>query len=82
MAAFRACLVCLRSGSARSRRSAPVARAEAEKALADAYRDTDPSVLLARAAGAAAERLGNVQTLTLTPDLLAQFLGKGRGATD
>lgn len=56
------------------------ARAEAAKALVDAYKEADAGVLLARAADTAAGNLGNVQTLSLTPDLVGQLLGTGREA--
>ena len=51
------------------------ARAAAAKALADAYNDADSTVLLARAAQTAAENIGSVESITITPELLTKFLG-------
>lgn len=62
--------------AARGERVLGEAKAAAAKALVDAYADADSSVLLARAAETAAANLGSVEQLTITPDLLAQFLGK------
>lgn len=62
--------------AARTERTLGEARAEAAKALAEAYSSADASVLLARAAETAAANLTSVQQLTITPDLLAQFLGR------
>jgi regulator of protease activity HflC (stomatin/prohibitin superfamily) len=61
--------------SAQSVRVLGSARADAAKALVDAHAKANPTVMLAQAAETAAERLGNVTSLTITPDLLAQFLG-------
>ena len=61
--------------AARGERVLGEARAQAAKALADAYNEADATVLLARAAQTAAENIGSVDSITLTPDLLAQFLG-------
>ncbi len=55
------------------------ARAASAKALVDAHKGADASVLLARAAQTAAGNLGGVQSLTITPDLLSQFLGNKTG---
>lgn len=65
--------------NARSERVLGEARADAAKALANAYTDADATVLLARAAETAAANLRSVQQLTITPDLLAQFLGTRSG---
>lgn len=65
--------------NARSERVLGEARADAAKALANAYTDADATVLLARAAETAAANLHSVQQLTITPDLLAQFLGTRSG---
>jgi hypothetical protein len=55
------------------------ARAKAAKALVEAYNGADASVLLARAAATAAENIGSVGSITITPDMLANFLGGARG---
>jgi len=64
--------------SARSERVSGEARAAAAKALVDAYEGANAQALLAHAAELAAQNLGSVQQLTITPDLLAQFLGAKR----
>lgn len=56
------------------------ARAGAAKALVDAYNGADASVLLARAAETAAQNIGSVGSITITPDMLANFLGSARGS--
>lgn len=65
--------------AARGERVLGEARAQAAKALVDAYSGADSSVLLARAAATAAENIGSVGSITITPDLLANFLGGARG---
>lgn len=55
------------------------ARAQAAKALLDAYNGADPAVLMARAAQTAAANIGSVGSITITPDMLANFLGSARG---
>ena len=68
--------------AARGERVLGEARAESARALAEAYNNADARVLLARAAETAAANLGNVQSLSLTPDLLNQFLGTGATTKD
>ena len=52
------------------------AQAQTAKSLVAAYKGADSAALLTRAAEIAAANLSGVQSLTITPDLLAQFLGK------
>ncbi len=61
--------------AARGERVLGEARASAAKALADAYNEADATVLLARAAQTAAQNLGSVDSITITPDVLTKFLG-------
>lgn len=68
--------------AARGERVLGEARAESARALAEAYNNADPRVLLARAAETAAANLGNVHSLSLTPDLLSKFLGAGSSTED
>jgi len=63
--------------AARAERVLGEAKADAARALVAAHEGASPSVLLAQAADKAAQNLGSVQSLTITPDLLAQFLGRG-----
>ncbi len=65
--------------TARGERVLGEARAQAAKALVEAYNGADASVLLARAAETAAENIGNVNSITITPDMLSNFLGSTRG---
>ncbi len=66
--------------SARGEKVMGEARAQAAKALVDAYNGADASVLLARAAETAAQNIGSVSSITITPDMLANFLGSARGS--
>lgn len=68
--------------AARGERVLGEARADSARALAEAYNNADPRVLLARAAETAAANLGNVHSLSLTPDLLSKFLGAGSSTED
>ena len=68
--------------AARGERVLGEARAESARALAEAYNNADPRVLLARAAETAAANLGNVHSLSLTPDLLSKFVGAGSSTED
>jgi len=65
--------------AARGERVLGEARAQAAKALVEAYNGADASVLLARAAATAAENIGSVGSITITPDMLSNFLGGARG---
>lgn len=65
--------------TARGERVLGEARAQAAKALVEAYNGADASVLLARAAATAAENIGSVGSITITPDMLSNFLGGARG---
>ncbi len=65
--------------AAKAERMLGDARAASAKALVDAHKGADASVLLARAAQTAASNLQSVESLTITPDLLSKFLGSKTG---
>ena len=65
--------------AARGERVLGDARAQAAKALVEAYNGADASALLARAAETAAQNIGSVNSITITPDMLSNFLGGARG---
>ncbi|WP_271077191.1 SPFH domain-containing protein [Aurantiacibacter sp. MUD61] len=67
-------------GEAERIRAVEKARAEAEKAHMDVYRDLPPQVLLGLAAREFAGKLENIEQLNVTPDMLAQLAREFAGA--